>query len=364
MDENPNAMKLGFVTHAAVFIGVTALLAVINTLTHNRISWWALVGLCWGIGVAAHFAAVMLPPILRRQPLGPVDIAGMTLGSLALLIAVFSIGTVGRMRPVETSQSGVLREAIQGIVKEWSEDGHLREEKDRTVSGSFREVRVRTVAGSIDVLSGAEGGVQVHSVKTARNAQAMESVTADVRAEGDLLIIEEKRDNILRGSSAGISFTVRLPAGVSRVVAETVSGSIEVADIGAGVDQELRTVSGGIDTELARDLRAGSTSGRIRFASTGTVNADTVSGSIDAEIRGVEKGGSISLGSVSGSVDVEAFEGFDAGLSLHSVSGRVSCDFPVTITRQRNNVLEGKIGGGAVPVKIGTTSGSIRISRR
>ena len=75
-------------------------------------------------------------------------------------------------------------------------------------------------------------------------------------------------------------------------------------------------------------------------------------------------GGSARLSTISGSVAVDAFPALDAMISLHSVSGHVSCDFPVTISEQKNNRLEGKIGAGAATVDAGTISGSIRIGRK
>jgi hypothetical protein len=359
MQENPNGRKLGFITHAATYLAVVILLAAVNTLARSEIKWWAIIGLCWGIGVAAHFAVTYLPLTVKKQPLGPMDIVGISAGTIALLAAIFSIGTVGRMPVKETSWSPEIGRIVEGF----SRGETLREEKDQAVPGAFREVEIRTVAGSIDVAQGGGDGVQVHSVKTARSERAMEAVDVDIEARGDRLIIREKREGIPMNGSGSVSFTVRIPLSVTSIIANTVSGSIEVSEAGPGIDQDLHTVSGEIRAGLARNLRAGTTSGGIRFASTGDVDARTVSGSIEADIRDIQDGGSISMGTVSGSVELEAFPDFDAEVSLHSLSGKVSCDFPVIASLQKNNTLEGRIGGGSVRVKIGTTSGSITVSR-
>ncbi len=360
MPDNPNGRKLGFITHAAAFLAVTGLLAVVNTLTRNELRWWAIVGLAWGIGVTAHFAVTFLPLTLKKQPLGPVDIIGISAGSIALLVAIFSIGVVGRMPAAE----GSWRTGFGATVEGFSRGSELREESDRTVPGAFREIEIRTVAGSIDVSSGGAGGVQVHSVKTARSTNAMQAIHVDIQAQGDRLVIQEKRDRIIN-SSGSISYTVLIPAGVTSIVADSISGSIEAADAGPGIDVNLHTISGRIHSGLARDLRAETISGRIEFASEGKrIEAKTVSGSIEADIRAVAEGGSISMSTISGSVRMNAFAELDAELSLHSLSGRVSCDFPVTASVQKNNTLEGRIGGGRIPVTISTTSGSISISKR
>jgi DUF4097 and DUF4098 domain-containing protein YvlB len=66
---------------------------------------------------------------------------------------------------------------------------------------------------------------------------------------------------------------------------------------------------------------------------------------------------------VSGSVDLEAFSALDAFVSLRSVSGGVACGFPLTVTEQRRNSLEGNIGSGSSRVEVTTTSGLITIRR-
>jgi DUF4097 and DUF4098 domain-containing protein YvlB len=231
------------------------------------------------------------------------------------------------------------------------------------VEGSFRTVEIRTVSGSIDVTGGGSGGVQVHSVKTAPNQRSMDAIHVDIRTEGDRLIIQEKRDSVLVNWGS-ISYSVRLPQGVTSVTAASVSGSIELSGVESGIDQVLETTSGSIRTDLARNLKAKSVSGRIDFTAEGKdLYAHNVSGSIDGEVRSMEAGGSIDIGSVSGSVDLKAFGTFEADLRLHSVSGSVSCAFPVTASRQKRNSLEGRIGGGGISVDIGTTSGSISIGK-
>ena len=74
--------------------------------------------------------------------------------------------------------------------------------------------------------------------------------------------------------------------------------------------------------------------------------------------------GSLGLRSVSGSVELKAFDGLDAALDLHSVSGNISCDFPITVVEQKRNRLRGTIGQGSIPLEIGTTSGRISVEKK
>jgi DUF4097 and DUF4098 domain-containing protein YvlB len=111
-------------------------------------------------------------------------------------------------------------------------------------------------------------------------------------------------------------------------------------------------------------LEAGSISGSITFSFSGKVlQAKTVSGSIQGEMRDIGSGGSVKINSVSGGVRLAAFQGLDARVKLHSVSGSVVSELPISGTQAKRNRLEGTIGQGSIPLEIGTTSGSIRITK-
>jgi DUF4097 and DUF4098 domain-containing protein YvlB len=153
-----------------------------------------------------------------------------------------------------------------------------------------------------------------------------------------------------------------VPQGVKRLEAHSVSGSVTVRDVEPGIDRALSSVSGSVSTTAAHNLDASSTSGHVQFVFTGAnLNARSISGSVDGEIKAMDKGGSASLSTVSGSVTVRAFPGLDATLSLRTLSGSVSCDFPVTVSEQKRNKLQGKIGSGSASIDASSTSGSITI---
>ncbi len=299
---------------------------------------------------------------MRRSSLGPVDIAGITLGTIAILIVILGIVQLASGRLFGFAgwrDRGAWLEEL-GSAGPWQ-----RLEEDQTVAGSFREVEIRGVAGSIEVSSGTETGVRVHSVKTGLSNQAMESLRVDIQKEGDRLVISEKRESpgFLRGGS--IEFSVTLPRGVKSLTAHTVSGSVTVRDVDPGISQRLETISGSVSTSRVADLHASTTSGRIDFVFAGKeLEARSISGSVDGTIESIDKGGSVRISTISGSVSVDAFSALDARLMLRSLSGSVSTAFPVTASLQKRNSLEGTIGGGAVPVDISTTSGSISLNRR
>jgi DUF4097 and DUF4098 domain-containing protein YvlB len=300
---------------------------------------------------------------MNRSRLGPIDIVGITLGVLVILLLAGSIVFIATSRMHRFGgPSGEVRGLWDGA--EFSLGGREREEADQAIEGSFTEVEIRSVAGSVEVLGGATGPVQLHSVKTAPGVQALQALNVDVQKLGSRLVIQEKREGSPAGWRGSISFTVTVPKSVTVVRAHSVSGSVSVRGVGPGVDQWLDTVSGAVSTDGSRDLHASSTSGSITFSFAGSLlEAHTVSGAIKGTVDSIGKGGSVTLRTVSGPVVVQAFAGLDAAVDLRSVSGPVSCAFPLSISEQRHNRLQGKIGQGVLPVEIRTTSGPIRIER-
>jgi hypothetical protein len=301
---------------------------------------------------------------MSRTRLSPIDILGITLGVIVILIVIGSVVTIARGRMFNAQWSFIGRNAPWNG-GDFSFGPAVREEKDEQVPAGATEIELRNVAGSIEISgSPSASSIAVRSVKTAPFKAALENVRVDIQKEGSRLIVAEKHDSGFMARTGTVSFRVVVPKGMTVIDAHSVSGGITIQGVEPGIDHNLSTISGGITTERARNLDASSTSGSIHFTSGGsTLNVRTVSGSIDGVIESLGSGGSAHLGTVSGSVSVDAFAGLDAKVSLHSLSGRVSCSFPVTISEQKNNRLTGTIGRGSADVDVGTISGSISISK-
>ncbi|MGW7354220.1 DUF4097 family beta strand repeat-containing protein [Streptomyces sp. NPDC054784] len=115
-----------------------------------------------------------------------------------------------------------------------------------------------------------------------------------------------------------IKATVFLPPHSSLAV---VSQSTD-ATVYGGLDRmEFRSVSGDLDADGVRELRADTTSGDIRADRvTEEINAQTVSGDIAV---GLYDGRRAALGTTSGDITVQATNGADGHVSARSVSGDV-----------------------------------------
>jgi Toastrack DUF4097 len=305
---------------------------------------------------------------MSRAKLSPVDIVGITLGTIVILVVIASISLIARGHGFFYQWSGP---DMRGFWNEHAfqhggpfKHGGLKEEKDEQISGNFTTLEIRNIAGEIDIHGGTGSTVGVHSVKTAMFPAAMENLTVGIEKRGDRLLVEERHEAGFIMSAGTISFDITLPRSVRTIEAHSVSGSITVHDVPSGMTQNLTTISGSISTSGAANLEASSTSGSVQFTFGGSrLDVRSVSGSIEGKIESLDQGGSVSVRSVSGSVDLDAYDALDSFVSLSSVSGGVSCNFPLTVTEQKRNALQGKIGSGSSRIDVTTTSGEITIRK-
>ncbi len=225
-------------------------------------------------------------------------------------------------------------------------------------SGS--NVDVHNIDGDVTVVPSSSGKVEVLGSKSGRD-------TAGVYAE-----VHETRDGVIicvmwrgsRGSCdedgynmhgrhdswdnddrrASMDLEVRIPPGM-RLSAGSVSGNVRVS--GAEGDIRVHSVSGDVNLESARAT---------------SFVASTVSGEIAVKIGSLSGSGRSSAKSVSGDITLELPKDFGADVTMHTVSGDLQSDFPMTLQgRQSRRGLEGRIGSGGRDLQLSTVSGNVRI---
>ncbi|MFJ9748064.1 DUF4097 family beta strand repeat-containing protein [Streptomyces chartreusis] len=115
-----------------------------------------------------------------------------------------------------------------------------------------------------------------------------------------------------------IEATVCLPPHSSLAI---VSQSADAEVFGYVDRMEFRSVSGDLDADGVRELRANTTSGDIHASRvTEQITAQSVSGDIDIDLY---DGRNATLGTTSGDIEVQATNGASGHVSAHSVSGDV-----------------------------------------
>lgn len=241
-------------------------------------------------------------------------------------------------------------------------------------------LRVRNLAGRITVERASGTEVEVSGVKEWRKGDPAD-VRFDVVTEGNTVTVcaiwfegsctkgQEKRGNKRdrderEDNDVSVNFTVRLPAGL-RIEASGVSSDIHVTGATAGV--EASSVSGDLVlANVAGDLRLNSVSGdlQVRGATTSSVQANTVSGDVQIVVSQLTGSGDFDFNTVSGDVEITLPAKLDATVRMHTLSGELTSDFPLTTEgNQKRRSIEARIGAGGRVLKFNSVSGNVILRR-
>lgn len=296
-----------------------------------------------------------------------INYLGYLFGILSLIIIILSLSCIIRDRPVSRIRKFPFR---MWAPIDWEETlrkpstGWTRIEGEEIIGEPYKNLEVKNISGDIDITGWKEDYFLIKYVKSGPAKEWVEELRVQVNTTENVISVKrlpELKSLIQRGS---VSFDIFIPDTVKTISANSVSGHIILNQMPAGITQTLKTVSGRIKTDNSGNLQVSSVSGSTSFQFSGsTLNVSTISGSIRGEMSDLKSGGSLELSSVSGSIHINADETLNSDISLKSVSGSISCDFPVTISVKKRTLLEGKIGEGFIPMNIKTTSGSIKIRK-
>jgi hypothetical protein len=224
-----------------------------------------------------------------------------------------------------------------------------------------KTLEIRGINGDIEV-SGAEGSaaevraskegedddpreVRIEVVEDAQGVLVCAVYPAS-RGHGPNECRRDARSQQVHDNDVQVDFEVRVPAGV-RLVARTVNGEIEA--VGVQGDADVSTVNG-----------------KVQVASTGTVSAHTVNGSIEATMGRERWAGELEFHTVNGSVTLRMPAGTSAVVKGETVNGGFDSDFPLMLEANRSwgpRRFEGRIGEGGGTISIETVNGSIRLVR-
>jgi hypothetical protein len=134
----------------------------------------------------------------------------------------------------------------------------------------------------------------------------------------------------------------------------------------SGVALDGSTVNGGIDVSgLSSDVSVSTVNGGIAVASTGTVEAKTVNGSIDASTGAASWSGTLDFQTVNGSIHLTLPAGAAAAVSAQTLNGDFSSDFPLTVEAGEwgPKRVSGSIGSGGGRLNLETVNGEIEIRK-
>ncbi len=127
---------------------------------------------------------------------------------------------------------------------------------------------------------------------------------------------------------------------------------------------KIKLVNGALDLrDLAGEVRANCVNGHINARNLqGPAELNTVNGRLEAELAQMPAS-ALRFSSVNGSVHVTLPSDARAELEANTVSGGISNEFGLPVTRHQfvGQSLHGELGGGGTRVKLSTVNGRIEI---
>ena len=278
-------------------------------------------------------------------------------------------------------------------------EGHF----DRTlqVSGTV-SLDVTTGSGDVTIKAGGTDKVVVHGTvhsnndwfSNAENAVHTVESNPPIQQNGSSIRIGYDLPEDVR-RHVSISYQITVPADTTvqahsgsgslgvegvraEVQAQTGSGEIRVRDVGGR--SRVQTGSGGIRAEnVAAPFYAHTGSGDIEAELTGSGDVDVQTGSGGIRLRGVKGGlcarsgsgdltadGSVgspwSLQTGSGSIRLAVGTGNGFNLDVHTSSGSIHSDLPITVQGSLGrHELKGTVRGGGPEVEVSSGSGDVDI---
>lgn len=254
----------------------------------------------------------------------------------------------------------------------WTWDG-------RVTSGNT--FRLSSVNGPVSIESSSDNMVHVRAEKIVNRGNVTDVHFQVIQTGGDVRVCALWRQDVCdedgmhsrRNNDDGdddqnhhdvrVRFTVRVPAGV-KVSAGTVNGEMRVRDVSS--DVSAMTVNGLVEvTDVGGEVRANTVNGRVDVSTkSGPVRANTVNGDINVRMGSLSRDGEMNFHTVNGSIIVETPAALDADVSLDTMHGSITSDWPVQLTgRFGPRHAEGTIGRGGRSIKLRTLNGSVELRK-
>ncbi|MGD0307706.1 MAG: DUF4097 family beta strand repeat-containing protein [Acidobacteriota bacterium] len=206
-------------------------------------------------------------------------------------------------------------------------------------------IRIATISGDVRVQGYDGSEVVAEGFRVGRDRERVEILDRSGTDHVDLGVHYQPGNG-----DASINFVVKVPRSVSYNFADirSVSGSVHLSDVTGHVS--ARSVSGSVEIKNV----------------TGIVSADSTSGNVDVVLRQIEGTGDMRFSSISGSVAVKAPANLNAYVSMSTLSGTLTTDFPIDIQERRyapGRSARGRLGTGACSIRITSVSGRVSLTK-
>ena len=224
----------------------------------------------------------------------------------------------------------------------------VTEEFHRTVPlSSNGRVSLENINGGVTITGWERNEVQIDAVKKATSQQKLNEARIEVDASGDAVRIRTRYpEGHTNNNPATVTYELHVPRVARLDNISLVNGSLEVSQISGDIKSSL--VNGKTNV---RDLA-------------GTAELSAVNGAIDAYYRSLDNVRQIELKSVNGSVRLGLPSSPNAVVSVSTVNGGITTDFPLQVQGKFvGRHIDGKLGSGGTRIEISNVNGSVHIGQ-
>ncbi len=237
--------------------------------------------------------------------------------------------------------------------------GEFRKDSSRSfpfnADGRFS---IDNVKGRIEIHGWSTNAVVINAAIHGRTSESVEAVTINIDSGPDRAVVHTEQPSGEIGfpwswlwfgskrNEASVDYTIQVPQRARLADISSVNGRIVIDGVAGDINGS--TVNG--ETEIqdaARNLKLATVNGRI------TANMISLGG-----------GQSVSLEAVNGEIELALPDNADAGLSVSTVNGSISSEFPSLKVEKEfplGNSLKGSLGNGGATVKVTAVNGTVKI---
>lgn len=250
---------------------------------------------------------------------------------------------------------------LRGAQQPWSDDPCAERRDDDDDYRTHCEVREERLAagplnvdagrnGGVRVAGGNEGGTVVQAIVQARarteeRARQIAGAVQIQTAGGQIKSIGPELD---RREWWSVSFRIRAPR---------------------QTDLTLHATNGGITVSgVSGDIQFDTTNGGVRLSDvSGWVRGHTLNGGLHVELSGQQwDGAGLDVQTTNGGVQLAIPEGYSAELETRTVNGGFRTEYPITLQGELNTRrgIQTRLGAGGPPIRVRTTNGGVRLTKR
>jgi hypothetical protein len=230
--------------------------------------------------------------------------------------------------------------------------------RDRAGVCQVREFTVAATSGTLDV-SGTNGGITVEGesrgdvrilakvVATAETEQRAKAIADAVELKPTLEQVHaDGPRNLQNREGWSVSYRISVPRALNLSL-RTSNGGITVREVESQIT--FRTSNGGVKL----------------IGVSGDVRGQTSNGGVDVDLDGTAWiGEGLDIETSNGGVKISVPENYSARLEARTENGGVNADYPGIVQDRRGRDINVQLGSGGAPIKIRTSNGGVRVTRK